>query len=175
MRLCHWQWLFLLLAAVTGLLSCAGQQLELLKPSPPQTRIVVHFEAAANLNPDLNNRPSPLVVRLYELRTPDTFTSADFFSLYAKADEVLATVLLEQVELVIKPGEKHSLERTLKPETRHIGLLAAYRDLDNSTWRTVIKISPQTTTNIYVELGRTSITARISTGLATHPPIPGTS
>lgn len=125
---------------------------------------MAHFEAAADLNPDLNNRPSPLVIRLYELKTPDIFTSADFFSLYAKADEVLGTGLLDQVELIIKPGEQRSLERTLNPETRYLGLLAAYRDLDNATWRTVIKISPQTTRTIRVELGRKSITARPATG-----------
>lgn len=159
-----WQWLFLFTAVTTVLISCADQPLNLLDSSPPQTRILVHLEAVDDLNPDLNDRPSPLIVRLYELKAPGAFTSADFFSLYAKADEVLASELLKQKELIIKPGEKRSLELALTPETRYIGLLAAYRELDRSEWRTVIKITPQTTTPIQVKLGRTSMNAYPSAG-----------
>jgi type VI secretion system protein VasD len=162
MKLNFWRCL-LLLTAATGIISCGGKPLESLKTSP-QTRIAVHFEAVADLNPDLNNRPSPLVVRLYELKAPGAFTRADFFSLYAKTDEVLATELVNQEELVIKPGEKRSLEHTLQPETRYIGLLAAYRELDSSEWRTVMTITPQATTSIRVNLGRTGMSARPSAG-----------
>lgn len=163
MKLYFWRCLLLFTAAITGIISCGGKPLESLRP-PPQTRIEVHFEAVADLNPDLNNRPSPLIVRLYELKAPGAFTSADFFSLYAKVDEVLATELLKQEELVIKPGEKRSLEHTLQPETRYIGLLAAYRELESSEWRTVMTITPQATTSIQVNLGRTDMSARPSGG-----------
>jgi type VI secretion system VasD/TssJ family lipoprotein len=54
-------------------------------------QINLKLTASDQLNPDLNGRPSPIVVRLFELKHPVTFENADFFSLYERAKESLAT------------------------------------------------------------------------------------
>lgn len=57
------------------------------------------------LFPNGNGRPSPIVVRLFELKHPVTFENADFFSLYERAKETLAPDLVASEEIELRPGE----------------------------------------------------------------------
>lgn len=45
-------------------------------------------------------------------------------------------VVLEELEL--RPGEQRKLKLSVQPGSRYVGVLAAYRDLPESNWRTVI-------------------------------------
>lgn len=58
-----------------------------LSPYSKVTKINLKLTGGDQLNPDLNGRPSPIVVRLFELKHPVTFENADFFSLYERAKE----------------------------------------------------------------------------------------
>jgi type VI secretion system protein VasD len=91
--------------------------------------------AGPGSNPDLRGRPSPVVVRVYELRSVGAFSSADFFSLFEKEQEALGGDLIGREEFTLQPGEKRPYQRQLQPDTRFIGVVAAFRDLENSRWR----------------------------------------
>jgi type VI secretion system protein VasD len=150
--------LLLILVAVSG---CSKPpKVEPPPPPPPPTRITVSVQAAADLNPDPTGRPSPVMLRLYELKTPDAFNSADFFQLYEKDSAALGGDLVARQEMLIKPGQTLQLERTLAAETQQLGLLAAYRDLDHAVWRTTLTIPPHQTTPVKVTLGQVTITAQ---------------
>ena len=51
------------------------------KPPPPPepTWVLIEFEAAGNINPNSAGRASPLVIRVYQLRSYSAFEKADFF------------------------------------------------------------------------------------------------
>ena len=51
-------------------------------PPPPAPRLSLTLIAARALNPDVRGRASPVVVRLYELRSLSVFESAHFMGLY---------------------------------------------------------------------------------------------
>jgi len=93
-----------------------------------------------------------LKVRLYELKSFRTFKKADFFSLYEDDEGTLGADLLEQDELQFKPNKARRYRRKLQPDTRYIGIMAAYRDIDNARWRAIIKIKPLKTRRIVVHL-----------------------
>jgi type VI secretion system protein VasD len=101
------------------------------------------IEAAAGLNPSINNRPSPLVVRVYELKSPTAFNGADFMSLYQRDQAELGADLVGKEEFTLQPGEKRALvKKTLPAGVQFIGVLAAYRDLDRAQWRAVVPLQP---------------------------------
>ena len=52
---------------------------------PPLLRGAIN--ADPSVNPDRGGRPSPIVVRVYELKSVAAFNSADFFSLFDKEQE----------------------------------------------------------------------------------------
>jgi type VI secretion system protein VasD len=119
----------LLLAACVLLASCATT-----KPPPPlvaHARIVV----GADVNPDSSGRPSPVVVRLYQLRDDGEFAAADFFPLYDKEKETLAKSLISRQEYVLSPGESRDLDLPVDAQTRFLGVLAAFRDIRTAHWR----------------------------------------
>ena len=128
-----------------------------LSPNSRLTKLDLELGASDRLNPDLNGRPSPIVLRLLELKSPVAFENADFFSLYERAKETLAPDLVASEELELRPGEKRELKLTTKDGSRYVGVLAAYRDLPESQWRYVVKLTPAQLTQARLRLEQDGI------------------
>lgn len=109
--------------------------------APDPTRLDLTLAASVRLNPDQHDRPSPVVLRLFALRHPVAFETADFFSLYERPRDILADDLLVTEELELRPGETRRL-KLLVENGRHLGVLAAYRDLNETRWRQVLTLDP---------------------------------
>ncbi|MBU1331621.1 MAG: type VI secretion system lipoprotein TssJ [Gammaproteobacteria bacterium] len=124
--------LFTALLALTG---CAA-----LSPYSDMTKLDLTLNGSEQLNPDLNGRPSPIVLRLIELKHPVAFETADFFSLYQRPKEALSPDMVVLEELELRPGEQREMKLSVQPGSRYVGVLAAYRDLPESNWRVVIPL-----------------------------------
>lgn len=105
-------------------------------PKPVQTKAVL--TASADVNPDSSGRPSPIVVRIYQLRGDTEFNRADFFTLYEKDKETLGASLIGRDEKTLFPGQRLETDLPLSPETRFVGAIAGFRDLPQSRWRALI-------------------------------------
>ena len=110
--------------------------------TPPQDAAVpveLSFKVVASVNPDLHGRPSPIVVRIYELKSAAHFEQATFFDLQDKDQIALAGDMVAREELVLRPGETRVVSRKGSIDGRFIGLLAGYRDLEHSIWRATVE------------------------------------
>lgn len=147
----------LLLIVVTTLLAgCAG----VLFPDRP-AKLQLQINSVADLNPDINGRSSPIVLRIYSLKSDDAFNGARFFELYENGADILGGDLLSMQELEISPSESLEVNNfKLDLDTRHVGFLAAYRDLDKAIWRDSIDTPINKKISAEVSLGRLSIAAR---------------
>lgn len=112
-----------------------------LSPFSTMTKLNLALTASDRLNPDIHGRPSPVVVRLFELRHPVAFENSDFFSLYERARETLAPDLVSSEELELRPGETVELRLGLSGDSRYVGILAAYRDLPQVRWRYTLPVA----------------------------------
>ena len=128
-----------------------------LSPNSRLTKLDLELSASERLNPDLDGRPSPIVLRLLELKTPVAFENADFFALYERAKETLAPDLVASEELELRPGEKRELKLATQDGSRYVGVLAAYRDLPESQWRYVVKLTPVQLTQARLRLEQDGI------------------
>ncbi|MBV6749601.1 type VI secretion system lipoprotein TssJ [Pseudomonas chlororaphis] len=143
----------LLLGAAIWLLSgCSA-----LSPFSSVTKLDLQLKASEQLNHDLNGRPSPIVLRLFELRHPVAFENADFFSLYDRARESLPQDLIATQELELRPGEDLALKLRIAPGSRYVGLLAAYRDLPHTRWRHVLTLPDTQRSEVRLVLDHTGI------------------
>ena len=124
-----------LLTALLNLTGCAA-----LSPYSDMTKLDLTLNGSDELNPDLNGRPSPIVLRLIELKHPVAFETADFFSLYQRPKEALSPDMVVLEELELRPGEQRELKLSIQAGSRYVGVLAAYRDLPESKWRLVIPL-----------------------------------
>lgn len=94
--------------------------------------------AARTLNPDINGLPKPVLLKVYELRSTAAFERAGFLDLQDKDETQLGADFVRREEFLISPGERRVIERKGSAEVRAFGVLAGFRDLERSTWRTVI-------------------------------------
>ncbi|MES9825581.1 MAG: type VI secretion system lipoprotein TssJ [Candidatus Thiodiazotropha endolucinida] len=120
--------------------------------------VAVTMSAAQSVNPDINDRPSPIVARIYELKSLSVFNNADFFNLFEQDVALLGDEMLIRDELHFQPGEVKLMERELQPDTRYVGVIGAYRDIENATWRRSIEINLHDETTFVIEFGKSGIT-----------------
>ena len=114
--------------------------------------------ASADANPDGTGRPSPVVVRVYQLRTDAAFTSADFFALYDDDQKVLGQELISRDEFTLAPSESRVIDVAVSGDTRFVGAIAAFRDIRNAQWRAAVAAVPQKAMTVAVERTRVVLT-----------------
>jgi type VI secretion system protein VasD len=139
-------------AALVLLAGCSS-----LSPYSHVTKLNLKLTASDQVNPDLNGRPSPIVVRLIELKHPVAFENADFFSLYDRARETLAPDMVASEEMELRPGETVELKLSVAQGSRYVGVLAAYRDLSDTQWRYTLQVPALTATDADLTLGQNGL------------------
>lgn len=132
-----WITLIIFVLILTG---CSGP------PKPPIATVSLNLQP--NINPLLSATETkvpearPVVIRLYELSSLAAFNSADFFSVFNDYKTTLESELITSEELRVTPGQKQKFNRTLNINTRYVGVVAAYKNLEESQWRASAAIPP---------------------------------
>ncbi len=140
-------------AAFLGLAVSAAAALGACGGSPPPPTIAdVTITASADANPDVAGRGAPVAVRVYQLTSTAAFEQADFFELYQREQEVLGADLAGRDELLITPGGTQQLRKELRPGVNYIGVVAAFRDVQNANWRATAAPPPNQTTVVTVSV-----------------------
>lgn len=122
------------IACGLALAACASSRTD-----EPPVRTKTYLQAEGDLNPDQTGRASPVVVRVFELKSDAEFTAADFYALYEREKETLGSSLLSRQEYVLRPGQKDELWLPVPRNTAYIGVIAAFRDIRSAKWRTVAR------------------------------------
>jgi type VI secretion system protein VasD len=107
-------------------------------PVEAKTKSSMTLSAAADSNPDATGRPSPVVVRVYQLRTDAGFKGAEFFALFDDDQKVLGQELISRDEFVLAPSERRTIDVSVSRDARFVGALAAFRDIRNAEWRGLV-------------------------------------
>ena len=134
---------------------------------PPEDVVLKgSMEAVETVNPDGQGRPSPLVIKIYQLQSKDKFELADFFALFDQADATLGADMLAVEDIMMTPGEVRPYEGAIDPGTRFIGVVGAYRDINQAQWRAVIPM-PEKSLMKFLKRGALRIKAeRLSISVA---------
>ncbi|MBO3761681.1 type VI secretion system lipoprotein TssJ [Ciceribacter sp. L1K23] len=143
--------LFVAGLSLTGVLAaCSG----LPKPTP----VDVSISADANVNPGDTGEPSPVVVRIYELKGIKAFNNASFFDFDDDA-KLLGADLISSREYELTPGSERKYDTKISSEAAYIGVVVSFRNIQSATWRDSIELrkSKQNRFMIYI----TSLAVRI--------------
>ena len=132
---------------VTLLSGCSFSGAEL----APQ--IVLNIKAASNINPNVEGKPSPLELRVYQLTNSQAFSQADFIQIYNDEQGVLKAELLltRQLESIL-PGETRQEVFPLAAETKYIGVIAGFADYREAKNKVIYKPIILGTTAINIEV-----------------------
>jgi type VI secretion system protein VasD len=125
-----------------ALVGCADIPIPFAKPKPIPTAIQAKVVASPQANPDARKRPSPVVVRVYELKSRAQFDSADFITLFERDKDLLGSELVVRDEFVLRPGETRDIVRQPGPDTKFLAVLVGFRDLEKARSRAVAAVEP---------------------------------
>ena len=106
--------------------------------SEPQT--TVHIRSANYLNPNIYGHSSPVVLTIYQLKTQYAFHQADYNALTNNSGKVLGGDLIDKNTIEVRPNTQMKVNQPLSPNTQYLGIVAAYRNINNATWHKVVKI-----------------------------------
>src|SRR5262245_21222148 len=139
-------------AAAIALASCKSVPL---KPSS-ESKATVALSAAADVNPDAAGKPSPVIVRVYQLKGDTAFAGADFFALFDDDMKVLGPELIGREEYVLTPSENRTVELAVPKTAKFVGVIAAFRDIRNSQWRRLVP-APLKKNNVTLSVERARV------------------
>lgn len=129
-------------------------------PPPAPTVVRGTIRTFASANPAQSGRPSPVVVRLYELKSTAAFDTADFFTLFDKDQATLGADLAGKDEVTLPPGESKPFERRLQPGSRYIAVVVAFSQIERARWRATVAIPEAKTTDLSIEVGAHEVTLK---------------
>ena len=147
---------FLWLTTGLVLLLLSGCISKIFPPKP--TTASLEIETSADINPNPMGRPSPLVLWIYQLKSPFCFEKADFMTLYEKSESFLSTDLIKKQEIILKVNEKQTVPIEVTDEINALGLMALFRDYEQSHWKATATIIPHKDNLINVTIQGTTLT-----------------
>jgi type VI secretion system protein VasD len=109
------------------------------------------------LNLNAQGRPSPVVVRIFDLGAAAAFEAADYTALFEHPGDALKTDLLAQEEFVLRPGDIQQHNRDLQPGVQVLGVAAAFRDMPHAVWHLTVPLTPGRRNFLLVDLDRNTI------------------
>ena len=122
------------------------------------TKVEIEFVAEENINPDYDERPSPVVVRAFELLDDRQFGREDFLNLYENADDRLGRDLLDTTILKeLAPEETRTEVLELTTEVKYIGLLAEFIQYQDAEAILLLPITEHKKNKFVVSIDSTSI------------------
>lgn len=139
---------------VFALVACSAPE----PPEEPDTLVTLRFAASSDLNPDVEERPSPAVARIYVLSNEDVFRSASYFDLRDDAEETLGDTLLAERDVLLNPGVSLEQRMAIPGEARAVGVVVDYQDIENAIWRAYISVRTGEENVLRVNLRRSEVT-----------------
>lgn len=125
-----------LLSACTSVNHKVGSVLNL------DTDLKLELTAGGTINPDEKNVPSPVFIRLYELKSTAAFNKADFIDLYESDTEVLADSLVAKQELKrLIPATRRTDQLVLNKDTEYVALFAEFYRYKDSKAKVVFPVT----------------------------------
>lgn len=109
----------------------------------------IHFHGSSDQNPNAQNQAAPIQIMVFQLKAKDKFEAADYFGLQQQADALLGDQLLSQDALMLLPEAEQNIEAAGHVEARYVGIVAGFRELNQSQWRLVVPLPEAKSTNVY--------------------------
>lgn len=122
---------FIILLTYLSLIGCATTNVSYLD---------LNISSSKYQNPDINGRPSPLILKVIEVKNQEVFSGLPYFDLNENVSQSLGIDYISHEELVLLPGEDKQLKYKVRNSTKFIAFIGEFRDIENSEWRYVFPV-----------------------------------
>lgn len=108
------------------------------------THLELVIKSSKDLNQDLDDISSPLMLTFYELESAEKFLKYDFWKLLDKSGKKLNTDLVSQTKHIIVPEQEQTYRIAFDEKTKFLGVIGKFRNIENkSAWRHVINLEQE--------------------------------
>ncbi|HTH97169.1 MAG TPA: type VI secretion system lipoprotein TssJ [Stellaceae bacterium] len=145
------------ISAISAWRAAALLALALLSACASSGPIPVSVQASSDVNPDLTGRASPIVTRVYQLADKDKFMLADPIQLIQHDSQTLGADEIGRDEFILQPGDKHTITIPENDKIKYVGFVAAYRAIDQDTWRQIVPVPTNQRLSLTVTVGATGL------------------
>jgi type VI secretion system protein VasD len=106
------------------------------------TDLKLTLKVGSDINPDDNNRPSPVFIRFYQLKSTTAFDKADFIDIYEQDKEIFGgDIINKQTLKPLVPGETRTERLVLEPGTRAIAIYAEFSQYPGSNYKITFPVT----------------------------------
>jgi type VI secretion system protein VasD len=106
------------------------------------TDLKINFVVDGDINPNDKKRPSPIFIRLYELKSPTVFNKTDFIDLYERDKEILAGDYINKQTLKpLSPGVGRTDTLVLKNGASYVALYAEFSQYRGSAYKLTFPVT----------------------------------
>lgn len=109
--------------------SCGNNQ-----PTKENNQVIVHLNADTDINLNNQGQPSPIRITLYSVKSIQDFENTDYFSLVDTKNSQLQAIASPVYQIVLKPGDNKTITLKLASDSRAIGIVGGYRDINHAAW-----------------------------------------
>ena len=81
-------------------------------------------------------------------------------TIYERDQATLAAEMGSREEFVLRPGETKPWEKTVAPDTKFIGVMAAFRDIERARWKSIVAIKPGVKNTVTIRADDVAIEAK---------------
>jgi type VI secretion system protein VasD len=114
------------------------------QPQPEKVeKLTVEISTAADINPNDKGVANPLRIVVFTLKNTDEFQSSDFFTITEDNSPSLKEQMNSVYDRIMVPSETRKIELTLEAGVTAIGIVAAYREIEQADWKAVVYPLPE--------------------------------
>ncbi|MCP4972043.1 MAG: type VI secretion system lipoprotein TssJ [Arcobacter sp.] len=109
--------------------------------SSKPTHLELVIKSSKDLNKDLDDISSPLMLTFYELESAERFLKYDFWKLLDKSGKSLNNDLISQTKHIIIPEQEQTYNILFDKRAKFLGVIGKFRNLDTKTsWKYVLNL-----------------------------------
>ena len=117
------------------------------------TEVRLTFDVSSDINPDSSGRPSPLMVRVYELKSPTLFERANFIDLYQRDQQVLGADYIAKHDIRrLTPGDERVETLMLSDDAQYIAVFAEFTRYQDANFAVLIPVKSHSKTKEVVQI-----------------------
>ncbi|MPY26914.1 type VI secretion system lipoprotein TssJ [Shewanella psychropiezotolerans] len=120
---------------------------------PVEPKLFLDINSGLNINPNIERKPSPVEIRVYQLSDNQAFSQANFMQIFHGDQGVLKANLLVVRRLAsVMPGEQRKEVIPLSSETKFIGVIAGFSNYREAKNKVIYKVIELEDTEVNVSL-----------------------
>ncbi|WP_084564946.1 type VI secretion system lipoprotein TssJ [Pseudoxanthobacter soli] len=131
-------------------------------PGLKKTTLLANISADGTINPNATGEPSPVLMRVYVLKSDMMFLQADFQSMMTNDEQALGPDFISKKEFFLTPNKQVHFKEMIPPDARFVAAIALFRSIDTAAWHSITPVRSDLINTVTITLSGTILKAQMT-------------